>query len=457
MMFRSVTVPRGYLLQFLAAALFVIQLGLSMSDLPSVRLMQDIVCKHHFNVTTGELLSEEQCRIEPVQQELNLISMGILVSATIGGKKYSTCALVSFPLGVLADRMGRVPVLALSILSICLSQAYAMYICWQWKSVPLKAIWGIGAPLLLGGGRSVAEAMVFTILSDVVPAAKRATWFQWIVASVLSAQLLGPVLAGRFIQSSIWMPLFLSLGLLFTGGVFLAMFTPETLPPKWDRNPYDMGVSKPTASILQTLKHLFSAPALWLLPGAVLTIPLATTQSELLLRLMPVQFDWPLDQSVLLISLRSLTTLITLCVVLPGITILWTKFANRPSHRLDYLLARGSVLLFMAGSLCLMMITSESLIIAGIIISALGSGLPTLCRAMLVGLSGGERTGSLFGMLAVGEVIGFLALELGMGALFGVGLRTWMGSPFCLGIVVAMGIGLATWMVPVPQTNTMES
>lgn len=82
-------------------------------------------------------------------------------------------ALVSFPLGVLADRVGRVPVLTMSILSMCLSQAYVMYVCWQWKSLPPRAFWGLGVFLLLGGGRSVAEAMVFTILSDVVPGAKR--------------------------------------------------------------------------------------------------------------------------------------------------------------------------------------------------------------------------------------------------------------------------------------------
>ncbi|KAK7419914.1 hypothetical protein QQX98_003102 [Neonectria punicea] len=164
---RSVTVPRGYLLPFLAAALFVIQLGLSLSDLPSVMLMQDIVCKQHFNVTIDELLPEEKCRIEPVQQELNIVSMGILVSATIGS------ALVALPLGVLADIMGRVPVLALSVVSIFFSQFYAMYICWEWRSLPLRAVWGLGTLLLFGGGRSVAEAMVFTILSDVVPAPKR--------------------------------------------------------------------------------------------------------------------------------------------------------------------------------------------------------------------------------------------------------------------------------------------
>lgn len=244
---------------------------------------------------------------------------------------------------------------------------------------------------------------------------------------------------------------------MFAGGFTLAIFTPETLPPKLNKGPFNPGVSKATSSTLQILKLVFSVPALWYIPGAALTIPLATIQSELLLRLMPIQFDWSLSHSAILISLRSLITLITLCLVLPGITVLCNKFASGKSHRLDHVLARGSALLFVAGSLCLMMITNEKLIIAGLAISALGSGLPTLCRAMLVNSSRGDRTGTIFGMLAVGEVMGFLAFELSMGALFGVGLRTWMALPFCLGMVFALGISLTTWRAPVPQPKTMRS
>jgi hypothetical protein len=54
-----------------------------------------------------------------------------------------------------------------------LSQGYAMVVCWQSDKIPLEAIWGIGVPLLFGGGRSVAEAMVFAIIADIVPDDKR--------------------------------------------------------------------------------------------------------------------------------------------------------------------------------------------------------------------------------------------------------------------------------------------
>lgn len=61
----------------------------------------------------------------------------------------------------------------MGLLSMLLSQSYAMVVCWQWEKIPMRAIWGLGVPLVFGGGRSVAEAMVFTIISDVVSDSKR--------------------------------------------------------------------------------------------------------------------------------------------------------------------------------------------------------------------------------------------------------------------------------------------
>lgn len=83
------TVPVMYLLPFLFVALFTIHLGLSLADLPSLKLMQDIICKHHFSVTSDELLPEAGCRVEPVQRELNIVNVGMLISSTIEGQQHA--------------------------------------------------------------------------------------------------------------------------------------------------------------------------------------------------------------------------------------------------------------------------------------------------------------------------------------------------------------------------------
>lgn len=289
----------------------------------------------------------------------------------------------------------------------------------------------------------------------------RPTWFQWVVASVLTAQLVGPLLSGVLVQSSIWIPLFLSLGLVLGGGIVLVAFTPETLKRKQPQayssiGPYGYGLESDMFSFdlpkristLIALKSMFARPLLWLLPGAVMTIPLATIQTDIIIRLMPIQFDWRLDRSILITSLRSLATLLTLCILLPVINYIWTRLSRTSAHRQNSILARVSSLLLFAGCLCMMMVTEEASILAGLVISALGSGLPTLCRAILVGLTGEERVGMLFGILAVCETIGFLACETGMGSLFAVGLKMWMGMPFCFGLTMALVITVTTWLVP---------
>lgn len=238
--------------------------------------------------------------------------------------------------------------------------------------------------------------------------------------------------------------------MVFVAGLVLVLFAPETLQTKKAREAFSLDPEEGTPDP-KGFRLLLTRPALLLLPGTVLVIPLASVQSDLLLRLMPIQFDWTLSRSALLISLRSLTTLVTLFLILPGITYLCSRKSRSPTLRRDFRLARISGLFFALGSLFLMMISSETMVILGITVSALGSGLPTLCRAMLVSLVGNEGTGSIFGILAVGEILGFLICELGMGSLFGVGLKTWLGLPFSLGTVLAFGIGITTWRVALHQ------
>jgi hypothetical protein len=70
-----------------------------------------------------------------------------------------------------------------------------------------------------------------------------------------------------------------------------------------------------------------------------------------------------------------------------------------------------------------------------------------LCRTLLVAFVGEHKTGSVFGVIAAGEVLGMLACELIIGPLFDIGLRTWLGLPFCLGLVISILTCLLTWLV----------
>ncbi|KAG8419730.1 hypothetical protein J3458_004572 [Metarhizium acridum] len=433
------TIPVARLLPFLCVTLFVTQLGLSLSDLPSVKLMQDIACKKHHGLVTEELLPEEKCRDAAVQRILNRINIGISVSVTIGS------ALVAFPLGVLADRIGRVPILGASVVSLFLSQGYGMLVCWRWQAMPLEAMWAMGVFFLLGGGQRMAEAMVFTMVADVAPRSQRASWFQWVVGAVLAAELAGPFLSARLLESSVWLPLYISLALVAVGGALLALLSPETRCTKADSVKEDAdGGSPETAK--RTIIAIFSRPAVFLVPGAVLSLPMAATQSGILFRFMPVQFNWQLSKSALLVSLRSMITLLTLLLFLPGAAYICNKKTCWSHGYRDSIFVRASALFFLAGSAFLVVVLDQGFIIAGVVLSALGSGIPTLCRSVMVSALREKSTGLLFGMLAIGEIIGFLCCTVAMGALYDVALTSWIGYPFVLGVVLAGAVFMTSWM-----------
>ncbi|KAK5987488.1 Efflux pump ustT-like protein [Cladobotryum mycophilum] len=426
---------------------------MSISDFPSTQLEQDIICKRHYNLTLDELLPEEACRGSAVQRELNMVDIGNSVAGTIGG------ALVALPLGILADRIGRVPVLALSLLSLFLSEGYTLLIYLNWKTVPLRAMWASGGILLLGGGRGVAEAMVFATISDAMPESKRATCFQWAVGAVLSAQLFGPLLAARLLDISIWHPLYIELAFIALGGLALTFFLPETLPEKSaqqpilsERHPLTSPSPPPPPSTRETLKTLFRRPALYFLPGAVLAIPSATAQNDIILRLMPVQFGWSFQRSSLLMSLSAGVTLITLLLILPGLSYAIHKRTPWQPLKRDRILAYVSAFFVLFGSFFLMMVSKKALVIFGLVNVALGSGVPTLCRTMIVALGGKQATGVIFGIIAAGEILGLLVCETVVGVLFDAGLDSWMGLPFCLGMGISLAIGISTWLVPPLKT-----
>lgn len=186
------------------------------------------------------------------------------------------------------------------------------------------------------------------------------------MSAVLCAELVGPILSGQLLQISVWVPLFASLSLIFAGGLLLVAFTPETREYHVHSD-VDETIETNDATTVTSkwdLKGLLRRPASLLLPGACLAVPLASSQSDLLLRLMPVQFHWSLRKSALLMSLQSLITLLTFLLILPCLSALFSRLGWAQFQR-DRLLIQASGFVFMFGSLGLMLspVNASSLLV----------------------------------------------------------------------------------------------
>lgn len=73
----------------LAAVVFLVQLGASLANVPSTRLLENIICQKHYHGTSSQLMPEIQCAVGPVQGELNVISTGALVLGYLTGMFYN--------------------------------------------------------------------------------------------------------------------------------------------------------------------------------------------------------------------------------------------------------------------------------------------------------------------------------------------------------------------------------
>jgi MFS family permease len=80
---------------------------------------------------------------------------------------------LSVPWGYFADTYGRRPLLLLLTIGFWAKAAWIMLVLSLWKVLPLELAWLGSLSTFIGGGSSVANAMVFTVVSDVIPEAGR--------------------------------------------------------------------------------------------------------------------------------------------------------------------------------------------------------------------------------------------------------------------------------------------
>lgn len=77
--------PPLYTVVLLALIVFLVHIGASLPDVPSTRLLEDILCHKYHHDTSSALVPEDQCTMDAVQGELNVISTGSLIMGYLPG------------------------------------------------------------------------------------------------------------------------------------------------------------------------------------------------------------------------------------------------------------------------------------------------------------------------------------------------------------------------------------
>ncbi|KAG5927132.1 hypothetical protein E4U42_002543 [Claviceps africana] len=208
---------------------------------------------------------------------------------------------------------------------------------------------------LVGGGTSMASAMIWTLIADAIPIAERTSVFYLLYATALILAVVVNPISALLVTTNPWIALWLALAILFTS-IFASFLTPETLGlcqsganSRWRSSSFNSATSLP-----------LGPPRTWI-RRAVLVV-----KNE-------VHHIW-----------RYIFASKTQMLLIAAYTLSRPTQINQLLNMLhDLLLSRLSVLFLISGSLLTAFAASPGMFITSLVITNLGSGFPTLCRALL--------------------------------------------------------------------------
>lgn len=170
----STTTRKIGVLALVCALLLLIDIAGFLGLAPQTQIFEDIICQNYYagidkkpNQSYTAISDDERCKIEPVQSELAMI---------LGYKEtFDQLPGIFFGVayGLLADKIGRRPVLLFGMLGLALSGMWVKIVCWFSQTIPIKMVYLSSPILIFGGGPQVASSMLYVMLADSYPEEER--------------------------------------------------------------------------------------------------------------------------------------------------------------------------------------------------------------------------------------------------------------------------------------------
>lgn len=143
---------------------FCLNLGVQMLGFSQTQIFESIYCsqwykQHPMDGLPGDgNIPESYCKIPPVQTK---------VSTLRGWLEFFNAApalIMSIPIGILSDRIGRRILLLSNLVVFCINQAWTTFVTWFGGQIPLEAVWFGASLYLLTGGTIVLEMLYVVCL-----------------------------------------------------------------------------------------------------------------------------------------------------------------------------------------------------------------------------------------------------------------------------------------------------
>jgi MFS family permease len=443
--------------------LILVQCGDQLAQSPNARIAEAIFCYRHYEITDPTKLLQDRATVGPgaIGGVAEILCKGEAVQSQLSSLRgYQgfldgiPALLLALPLGWAADKYGRKKLLTIGVTSFVFRAAWMQLVFWFWQSFDIRWTWASALHGLMSGSSPVASALIFVIISDVVPEAERSKVFLQVGGANLISSVCIPLLAAWLMEFTPWIPSIA--GTLSTAlSVIVTLFIPETLG--WNETPSSpttTGPSEPPppsdnpsniqthiTALLAAISFLWSD---WRIPALILTflIHLAIGDiSSLQLQYVSTRYSLTFAEATTLLTLRSIANILLLFLLLPFLSNLLTKTRGLCAQRTDLWMSRASMASWALGWLLFGLSPNLLSATAGMGITALGSGSFFLIRSLLTPLVPAHNVARLYSLISVVDTLGAMLGAPLLASLFNWGLRVGgygVGMPFYfLGCVCA--------------------
>ncbi|KAM0707094.1 hypothetical protein Q7P35_006425 [Cladosporium inversicolor] len=445
--------PYKRVLLLICLTLVLVQCGDQLAQSPNSRIAEAIFCYRHYEITDPAKLLLDRATVGPgaIGGVAEILCKGEAVQSQLSSLRgYQgfldglPALLLALPLGWAADKYGRKTLLTVGTLSFVFRAAWMQIVFWFWQSFDIRWTWASALHGLMAGSSPVVSALIFVIISDVVPEAERSKVFLQVGGANLISSVCMPLLAAWLMEFTPWIPATAGT-ILMACAVIVTFFMPETLG--YNEQPSSPATTEPTnppsssetnnQTHITTLRNAISFLWLdWRIPALILTflIHLAIGDSSALqLQYVSTRYNLTFAEATTILTLRSIANILLLFLLLPFLSNLLTRSRGFCAQRTDLWMSRASMASWALGWLVFGLSPTLLSATAGMGISALGSGSFFLIRSLLTPLVPAHNVARLYSLISVVDTLGAMLGAPLLAGLFNWGLRVGgygVGMPF---------------------------
>ncbi|KAF2476451.1 uncharacterized protein BDR25DRAFT_277581 [Lindgomyces ingoldianus] len=395
--------------------LILVNMANSLYILPLNRVVEMRLCREHYARYDPSLLQpdgsvpEKMCKVDEVQKQLAWLQ-GIMETTFV------VCDfVVTIPFSFIAERFGVRVVIWLNLIPRISMSAWALVVGNYYHTLPTKAI--IAGPFLaILGGECVFSSTIFTLTSALAREyVERASYFSYISSISYVVAFIGPSLASFTMSQNLWLPFWLSISLLVVAAPTIKMLPETKRRPSAPTTPTTTAdhvaeagplLGKPSPSPSRYYNAFETGPGGFrsishaarklgrliagrknfqvLLVSFFLTA-LASSDTKLLVQYISKRYEWTFAEAGYMLSAKALVNVTLLTVVVPRVirASMSSRTVRGSEIWLNYLGAEASIAISVVGVLCVAVSYRFWMLMAALIIYALGSALPVFTMSLV--------------------------------------------------------------------------